>query len=450
MTNIGLLGNPSTWAANGLTYIPPEMQLPVPKNGSRMVRRILKRQVDTTVPININNSEIRWKIPSSSVVTLDFRRGCVYITVGVAVDAPWSARIANLAWNMFNRFRVEQHGQYVEDRQFWNWQETFIYWANALPNQFTTVGEGLYGYGSQLSRNAKSATWEYALPIPTDALTKTVYPWFQLLKTMNNSYVSSTLADVFMIWNVADPREWIEVYGGAPAAVTGLTFTITKMEIEYEEITLESGNTGAFLSYWHTDDNMFPNIFWETYLTSTYPLTQGVEQYINIDVRVKSVSWIVATVRVANTLQDPTVYDKFETWIGPEDARWPLSEYQWELNNNFWPDRPISLADPGDVQPYKKFLELFGNYYSRTVHADVTAIGPDGFQNDKFMMAFDGNMYPFSQKMIGPVSTEKSSKYIVLRMKFDSAPAANLELIVHTKYWRKWRFAAPAGTIVDW
>ena len=449
MTNIGLLGNPSTWAAGKQTYIPPEMKLPTPLQGSRIVRRILRRQVDTTVPININNSEIRWKIPSSSVITLDFRRGTIYLTIGVTVDGPHLARLSNFAWNIFNRFRLEQHGQYVEDRQFWNWQETFVYWANALPNQFTTVAEGLYGYGSAVNRNAKSATWEYALPIPTDALTKTVYPWFQLMKTQNSSYVSSTLPDVYMIWNVADPREWVETYFAAPPAVN-IQFSITKMECEYEEITVESGNTGAFLQFWHTDDSMYPNIYWETYLTSTYPLTQGVEQFINLDVRVKSIQWIAVTVRVANTLQDTFVYNKFETWIGPADVRWPLIEYQWELNNNHWPDRPISLADPGDVQPYKKFLELFGNYFSRTVHSDVTSIGPIGFQTDKFIMAFDGNMYPFSQKMIGPVSTEKSSKYIVLRMKFTGAPAANLELVVHTKYWRKWRFAAPAGTIVDW
>jgi hypothetical protein len=425
------------------------MQLPMPLMGARMVRRILRRQVDTTVPININNSEIRFKIPSSSVVTLDFRRGTIYLTVGVTVDPPYNARLSNLAWNMFNRFRLEQHGQYIEDRQFWNWQETFIYWSEALPNQFTTVGEGLYGYGSQANRNTKSASWEYALPIPTSALTKTVYPWFQLLKTNNSSYVSSTLPDVYMIWNVADPREWVEIYG-AVGPYTNLAFQITKMEVEYEEITVESGNTGAFLSFWHTDSSPFPNIFWETYLTNVYPLTQGTEQFINIDLRVKSIQYIACTVRLSTTVQDPATFDKFETWIGPEDVRWPLMEYQWELNNNMWPDRPISLSDPGDVQPYKKFLELFGNYYSRTVHADVTAIGPDGFQTDKFIMAFDANMYPFSQKMLGPVSTEKSSKYVILRMKFNAPPAANLELVVHTKYWRKWKFAAPAGIIVDW
>lgn len=448
MTNIGILGNPSTWAVNSKAFIPNEYKLPLPPHGVRIVRRILRRQVDTTVPININNSEIRWKIPSSSVVSLDFRRTACYITVRVAVDAPHSARLANFAWNMFNRFRLEQHGQYIEDRQYWNLQETFNFWCKALPNQFTTVAEGLYGYGSAANRNAKSGGWEYALPIPTDVLAKTIFPWFQLIKG-NNGFVSSTLPDVYMIWNVAPPAEWIEAYGAAGPA-TGLSYEITKFEIEYEEITVESGNTGKFLEFWHNDISVIPRIFWETHLTNIYPLTTGIEQFVTIDVRVKSIQYIAVTVRDSTKTQDPFTYDKFETWIGPDSGSFPLLEYQWELNNNQWPDRPISLADPGNVQTYKKFLELFGNYYSRGVHMDVTSIGPIQHSTDKFVMAYDANQYPFSGKMIGPVSTERSSKYVTLRLKFSAAPAAGLELVCHTLYWRRWMFAAPSGTIVDW
>jgi hypothetical protein len=350
---------------------------------------------------------------------------------------------------MFNRFRLEQHGQYIEDRQYWNLQETFNFWCKALPNQFTTVAEGLYGAGSAAGRNAKAAGHEYALPVPTDVLAKTIFPWFQLLRGSAGQYVSSTLPDVYMIWNVAPPTEWIETYGAVAPAVN-VNYTITKMEIEYEEISVESGNVGTFLQFWHTDPNPTPRIFWETWLTNVYPLTTGIEQYVTIDVRVKSVQFIAVTVRDSTQTNDSFVYDKFETWLGPDSGSFPLLEYQWELNNNQWPDRPISLADPGNVQSYKKFLELFGNYYSRGVHMDVTSIGPIQHSTDKFVAAYDANQYPFSGKIIGPVSTERSSKYVILRLKFSAAPAANLELVCHTFYWRKWMFAAPSGQIVEW
>lgn len=449
MTNIGILGNPSTWAFETPSIIPPEYRLPRPSKGFRIVRRKLKRPVDTTTPITINNSEIRWKIPSSSVITLDFRLTAIYVTVNVAVDAPHLARISNFAWNMFNRFRLEQHGQYIEDRTYWNLQETFNFWCKALPNQFTTVGEGLYGSGSAAGRNAKAAGHEYALPLPTDALAKTVFPWFQLLN-QNGVYVSSTLPDVTMIWQVAPPAEWIEVYNGA-APAANVRYTITKMEIEYDEITVESGNTEAFLRFWHGDaPEPIPLIWWETFDTKIIPLTTGIEQFLTLDIKMKSISYIACTVRNTLTTGDPFTYDKFETWTGPDAAGFPLLEYDWALNNNNWPDRPISLADPGNVQSYKKFLELFGNFYSRGVHMDVTAIGPVEHATDKFVLAYDANQYPFSGKLVGPVSTERSSKYVTLHLKFSGAPAANQELVVHTVYWRRWRFAAPSGQIVDW
>lgn len=449
MTNIGLLGNPSTWALGQRTYIPHEFQLPFPKNGIRIVKRDLKRPVDTATVITPNTSEIRWKIPSSSVITLDFRRGCVYVTIDADVSAPWNARFVNFLWNIFTRIRFEQHGQYIDDRQFYNYQETFMFWAQALENQFTTTAEGLYGAGSHISRNTKAAGWEYALPIPTEILTKSVLPWFQLLKAANGTYSSATLPDVTAIWNVGDPSNIEEVYGGS-GAITNLTYNITKMEVEYEEITVESGNTGTFLSYWHSDTQPIPRIFWLAMNTNVYPLTTATEQVIQLDIRVKSLQFIVATVRVAADVTNPQINDRYENWYGPDSGSFPLLEYQWELNNNQWPDRPISLSDPGNVQTYKKFLELFGNYFSRGLHMDVTAIGPVEHSTDKFIMDFDANMYPFSPKMIGPISTERSSKYVTLRIKFNSAPPAGLELLVHYEYWRYWLFGAPPGQIVQW
>lgn len=449
MTNIGILGNPSTWALGTKTYIPSEYRLQIPKFGYRIAKRKIRRAVDTNVPINPNNSEIRWKVPSSSVITLDFREGCTLVTCSCDVDAPYSARFSNFLWNMFARFRLEQHGQYVEDRQFFNWQETFYWWTQALENQFQTVGEGLYGYGSQINRNAKAAGHEYCLPIPTDVLTKSVMPWFQLLKAAGGSYTSATLPDVYLIWNVAAPQEFIEAYGGG-GAVTGLTWEITKMEVDYQEITVESGNTGNFLSYWHSDESPIPRIYWLAIMTNIYPLTTGTEQIVQLDTRVKALQHILFTVRQSSTVNSPTTYDKFENWLGPDSGSFPLLEYQWSLNNNDWPDRPVSLADPGNVQTYKLFLELFGNYHSRGIHQDVTAIDAVMHSTDKFVGAFNANMYPFSQKMIGPVSTERSSKYVSLRLKFTVAPPAGLELVVHTQYWRYWLFGAPAGQIVQW
>jgi len=104
----------------------------------------------------------------------------------------------------------------------------------------------------------------------------------------------------------------------------------------------------------------------------------------------------------------------------------------------------------GTIDAYKKFLELFGNYFSRFVHAEVTAIGPYQFALDKFLIAYDGHQFPFTTNIITPVSTENSTKNVSLRMRFSSAPPAGMEVLVLVSYWRQWKFAAPPGRIVEW
>lgn len=450
MTNIGILGNPSTWAVQESSAIPSEYIMPVPRQGIRLVRRNIKRQVDTTLPATPSTTDIRFKIPSSNIITLDFRRGGIHFVIGATVDPPYFVRLSNFAWNAFTRFRLEQHNQYIEDRTYYNYQETLIYWTTVLLDQFRTTGVGLYGSGSPALRNTRSASWEYILPIPTDSLCRTVMPWFQLIN-IKGTFSSSNLPDVWMIWNIADPTEFLEAYG-AVGAVSGLTYSVTKMEVEYEEITLESGQRSAFLKTWHADPSTYPRIRWMAYMTSVYPVTTGVTQNITLDVKVKALQYIIITFRLSADAGNPTVYDKFETWLGPDNPTTPipLLEYQFEVNNQFWPDVPITLVDPGDTEPYKKSLELFGNYFARFVHSEVSAIGPYQFSRDKFFIAYDANQFPFSNNIINPVSTENSTKNIILRMKFTAPPPAGLEILTHTCYWRQWLFAAPAGKIVDW
>jgi hypothetical protein len=451
MTNIGILGNPSTWTIGKMGVFPMEYKLPYPDHGMRLVRRPLRRQVDTAMPITPTNPEIRFKIPSSSMTMLDFRRGGILITVTCSVDAPWSVRPSHLIWNMFNRFRLEQHGQYIEDRQFFNLQETLAFWTQTLDGQFVTVGTAMYGAGSPALRASRANSWQYCIPIPTTALCKTILPWFQMVN-LSGTYSSSNLPDVTMIWNVAAANEWLEVFGGT-GPINNLSWSITNMEVEYEEVSMESSSLGRFMKMWHgeTNPDPLPKIRWRTWLTNTYPLTVGLDQYIPLDIKVKSIVFIAVTVRDTTETYNPQITDRFESWIGPTNVEsFPLLEYQWEINNNLWPDRPISLADPGMVQPYKKYLEVFSMYHARGIQEDVTHLTENEFLDSKFVMFFDANQHPYTPGLIGPLSTERSSKQIILRLKFNSTPASNLELVVHTFYWRSWEFGAPTGTIVDW
>jgi len=103
--NGNLLGYENGWQ-NQLKYsVPAEYTLAVPANPIRIYRKIVKRDVDTSMPITNINPLIRWRIPGNGQTLLDFRKCKIIISFNVFVNPPWLARPAPLAWNLIDRFR---------------------------------------------------------------------------------------------------------------------------------------------------------------------------------------------------------------------------------------------------------------------------------------------------------------------------------------------------------
>jgi hypothetical protein len=429
----------------GKSSVPADYQLPVPRPGFRLTRKMVLRDVDTSMPVTPQNPIIRWKIPSASAVILDFRRAAVYISLSCAVTAPWSVRPSNLAWNLIHRLSLDQGGQYVEDRRYFGFQETIIYQMQMHKRQQETTGEELWGAGSQVVRNAKSASWVYCLPFPTTSLTKTILPWFCLTKTGDGRVSTTALPDMTLQWELAQPNNFLEVYGGT-GVVNGLTWTVTRVQVEYEELYVDGG-PGGLLSVWHTFPTPYPKIFYRSLFTQVYPVTTSTEQVILIDMKYQSVISIFGTLQYTLNLSNPQIMDKFETYVGPA-AGIPLVSYQWEVNSQLWPDKEIGLYDPAYTMAYKKYQETFNMYHARGVHEEVTNIGSAAFANDKFVFVFDGNEHPFSTNTLNPVATAFSNSQIQLKLKFSAAPPTGLQIMIHMFHWRCWNFGAKGSVPV--
>lgn len=443
-----ILGNASAWAK--MVYrIGDDNILPVPKYGARMVRKKVRRDVDTAMPVLPGNPLVRWKVPSNHNVTYDFRRGKVYIRLTVtAVGGGWIPAASALAWNIFERFRLEQGGQYVEDRRFFNLQETLVYKIQTHQNQQSTTGVGLYGDGSLVLRQGQTVDYVYCLPIPSTGLTKSIYPWYQSSKGMSNGLVTSiALPDTYLQWELARPEAFVEVSGGAgPVTVS---WSLNRMEIEYEEIYLEAGN-GPLIAKWlyaeGSTEKGYPNVWYRTFLTNNYPLSVATEQTVFIDLRLSSIICLYVTFRFAANVNDPTVLNKHSTYLGPATTN--LIEYQWEVNSCLWPDKPVGVIGPHYTEAYAMFLEAWQMYHSRGIQQEVTPITKTQFITDKFVLAFDGNAQPFASLMLNPLSTTLTNSQIQLKMKFNPAPPPGLEVIVHGYHWRRWLFGAKGGVSV--
>lgn len=433
-----ILGNPGPWSSPKFK-VGDDMTLPIPTYGVRMVRKIVRRDVDTAMPVLPNNPLIRWRIPSNSNVVYDFRRAKVLIRFTVTTTSGTVAPSA-LAWNIVDRFRLEQGGQYVEDRRYFNLQETLNYVVQTHQQQQITTGVGLYGDGSLALRQTQTVDYLYCLMLPTTALTKAIYPWYMVVKDSRGLSTTTMLPDTYLQWELATPNQFCEVVGGTNPV---LSYSINRMEIEYEELYVE-GNNNPLIAQWllmpGSTFNGYPNIWYRTFLSNNYPITTSLEQTLFIDIRLASIITIFVTFRFVASVNDPTVLNRHQTWLGPTITN--MTEYQWEVNSCLWPDKPVSLADTGKTDAYAYFLESWQMFHSRGIQQEVTPITKSEFIVDKFVLAFDGNSQPFSTLVLNPLATSFTNSQIQLKMKFNPAPPAGVEAMVHAFHWRKWNFGS--------
>jgi len=268
----------------------------------------------------------------------------------------------------------------------------------------------------------------------------------------DSGYNAQSMPDTYIQWELADPLAFVEVYGAAPGTpVVGLTWTVTNMRIQYEEIYAEGGN-GSLLNNWMMKSKMAfingsPRIFYRRFLSNTYPITTATDQTILIDFKLASLISIFGTFRYTTDTNDPTKYSKHSKYLSKADFN--MTEYQWNVNGSLWPDEPIRMIDANIVEAYKKYLEAWQMYHSRGIQQEVTPITINQFLNDKFLVVFDGNEHPFSNLLLNPISTQFSSNSIQLKIKFGSAPPANLEVVIHAFHWACWNFGSRGGVQIQ-
>lgn len=428
MPNVGGLGGSAEY------FLAPEYSLPTPRNGARIQRRWVKRDITTAMPVTNENPLLRWQVPNDGVKILDFRRATVYISFSCNVlPATLSVRPSALMWNLVDRFRLEQSGQYVEDRRFFNLQETVAYRTGTHINQQVTTGVALYGDGSASLRQFRSGGWKYALPIPSTALTKTILPWY----LVGQDGRAAAIPEVWLQWELAKPEAFLEVTGAGP--ISSLTYTITRVQIEYEEIYGVGGNN--FITRdWNPSPGRYPKICYKSFMSSQYALTSALEQTIPFEYKLSSIVAIYVTFIDSNNVNNPFGIDKFETWLGRNDL--PLTNYQFEVNSTLWPDTPVNLQDPSFVEAYLMYQRAYQMYHSRVIQQEVTPITISDFLSNKFVLVCDINQNPLSANIINPVSTRNSTSNILLKLTFSAPPSPGLLCIAHFLHWRAWNYGA--------
>jgi hypothetical protein len=343
-------------------------------------------------------------------------------------------------WNIVDRFRLEQAGQYIEDRRYYGFQETLNYRVATHLAQQSTTGEALFGDGARPIREYKSANgsvWKYALPIPTTALTKAILPWY----CVGRDGRAGAVPEVWLQWELTQPNNFLEVYGDLAGGGLNytLSYTISRVMVEYEEIFGDGGNN-AIITNWTSIPRAFPSIYYRSFLSNKYPLNDSLDQTISIEFKLSSIIAIFVTFHVDAELSNPLVYDRFETFQGRQEV--PLTNYQWDINGCLWPDQPVEMNDVGWTSGYLMYQRAFQMYHSRIVQQEVTPINISEFADNKFILVLDCNEFPLSNNIINPVSTRSSTQNIQLKLSFITTPTPGLVCLAHVYHWRVWNFGA--------
>ena len=445
MNDTGVLGFPSNWYnyfPGGV--MPEDYKFPTAAFGLRLYRKQIRRDVDTAMPVTPSNPIIRWKIPSSGNTILDFRRGCILLTLSVSGSAVGANPCPpNLIWNIIDRFRIEQGGNVVIDQRYFNLQESLMYTILTQIEQRETTANNLWGAGSRHLRKTRAGGWKYCIPLPSNCLTKTMLPWFVMQRAEGKSmggWITTTFQDVFFQWELAKPEAFVETDVASP-----VSWTITRMEVEYEEIYMT--NLSDFMSNWHTFKSKYPKLAFKSLTTFVQNLSTAAEQDILLDIKVSSLIAIFCTFRRVGSINDTTIHDKFESWLGQSDL--PLIEFQWQINGLWWPEKPISCTDANWTEPYKLFLQTTGKYHGRGINENTTPILPGEFIHDKFVLCFDLSQHPFHPTLMNPVCTSSGNTPIHLRLKFNAAISNDIQMVIHTYHWKLWNIGSKGDIAIS-
>lgn len=445
MTDTGILGYPSVWATkkNVAIRLPGTYAFPGQDMGPRIYRRKVIMDVGTTMPVTEQTGIIRFQIPSSGATLYDFSRGSIHITFSVSSATVGANPCpSNLAWNIIDRFTIDQGANRVLDQNYFNYQETLYYTLLCMFGQRMTTGVNMWGEGNIGIRKARAGGWKYQLPIGSNCLTKSILPWFKMM-AMGNVYQPAPLQDIFLEWTLAKPEAFIET----DIATSDLHYSISRVEVEYEELLIT--NLASFMSQWNTFKTWglrYPPIAFRTTTTYNYTLSTAAEQDIQLDIQYNSIICIVCTFQYVNQIYNSTVRDKFENFLGQADL--PFREYQWMINTKLWPDKPVDMSDPDWSHAYKVYLNTFHKYHGRGAYEDTTPLLPGEFITNKFVLCLDAQQFPFYPSLINPVSTILGNGQVHLMLKFNSVIPAGIRMLAHVMHWKWWNLGATGDTPV--
>lgn len=388
------------------TVVPNDLKFPTIKTGLPTHRDICKLD-----PLQPNASGqfpiIRFDLPN--VYLGDFRRSQLEFTVDIAVTGGTYKRLAQGAWSVFNRLRIIK-GVELEDIRDYNLYESFKLNSQTETDVVDIIGSALWGYGSQLQRNAWGATQtRYSIPLSCAFFRNSLIPL---------SFLQEKLTIELYLENAT---RCIETDGTAP------TFTISNLKLYYDRVRPDTNYSQLITQQLKAGGLMFGGWTMETY---TNVINIGTTHTtITINHRSDSVAAFMTIMRRQVDLTTTTINDKMITW-----RKYGLQQFQLKMNGEFIPEEPI-IVSGNATQAYSDYLKYLDKLSLDGVSSDPPRITGPAFNTDSFIIISDLRMHPGEKHIINPRGTAHATSTVYIDLQFDAPVADTIQTDTFVVYY---------------
>lgn len=337
---------------------------------------------------------------------------------------PTYVRASNGIWTMIRRVELKESEKTVQIIDHYNLLQSILYKFGSEPDADNYLGE-LYGIGTQSQRNAwGSIRRNYAIPIP----------WSSLTRELLNTTLHTGALKLRIIFDA--PERWIEC-SNSPT-VTQLDFEVRDLRLKFENLTTPVAYRRKIMDI-HMSEGI-KTIFDEFQLYSS--VLDSSSGTVHLTPNKQCIKSLLTFFRDADTLNDPTVNDKFEDF-----KPYNLISYHHRFGTNYYQERPVQVDKYLPIESYMHYLTLFGHNNGNGNFTSCTKIRPSDFKTDSFLICIDLETAPSDPHLLNNVTTTHDAN-INIEFAFSVAPPINLQVSTFVHYQSIWQHGGHQNSIV--
>lgn len=390
------------------SFIPESLAFQEIKKGLPCVRTPIKTRTEQQSYASNNNKLIRFQFPGNTLY--DTRNGYLTFDITLAKTGGTYIRVANGIASIINRVRILAGATEIEDIRDYNRIETILREIETPTLVTTNTGVNIMGYGTQGQRNALGAvTTSYAMTLASEFFNNELLPL--------DNIESAIVLELYL----EDPTVCIETDGTVPI------INFANGQFHSERLELDSSYRSYIKQYISSYGLKMGFFTWERYINQ---LSGGSQQNVMINHRSSSMNVLLNIFLNNSTINDPTVSDKFLTWLPLN-----LQTYQVNMNNRQYPDEPVDLTTANKFEAYQILCRWLMKWRLDGRLAVAPPIAYQNFIVDRFVFLDDFEAYP-NDHVINPLNAVSQNTVIIKKLNFNGAIPANTQMDTWVQYFK--------------